>query len=167
MKKQILFKNYTTLSSNLAPWYVTGLTDGDGMFGCIISKSNKRINLEFKITGLLSTSSELLKSLILFFNCGRISIDNRRDGTIKFVVTDLNSILNNIIPHFDSYPLQGSKELNFLTFKEIALLMERKEHLTEEGFNIILSKYSTMNKNRSFMEKYDYLNNKSIFINKE
>lgn len=63
--------------------------------------------------------------------------------------------------------VQGSKELNFLTFKEIALMMENKEHLTEKGFNTILAKYKTMNSNRSFSEKYEYLLNKNFSINKD
>ena len=152
---------------SLKPWYVTGLVDGDGMFGCIRSKTNKTISLEFKITALSSTSYDLINELKTFFNCGRISIDNIEDGTIKYVVTDLKSILTCIIPHFEKYPLQGSKELNFLTFKEIALMMENKEHLTEKGFNTILEKYKTMNSNRSFSEKYEYLLNKKFNINKD
>ena len=156
-----------TILSIFKPWYVTGLVDGDGMFGCIISKTNKTISLEFKITALSSTSYDLINELKTFFNCGRISIDNREDGTIKYVVTDLKSILTCIIPHFEKYPLQGSKELNFLTFKEIALMMENKEHLTEKGFNTILEKYKTMNSNRSFSEKYEYLLNKNFSINKD
>ena len=156
-----------TILSIFKPWYVTGLVDGDGMFGCIISKTNKTISLEFKITALSSTSYDLIKELKTFFNCGRISIDNREDGTIKYVVTDLKSILTCIIPHFEKYPLQGSKELNFLTFKEIALMMENKEHLTEKGFNTILEIYKTMNSNRSFSEKYEYLLNKNFSINKD
>ena len=145
--------------SNLNPWYVTGLSDGDGMFGCIVFKEKKRISLEFKITGLSKTSSILMNNLKLFFNCGRIAIDNRRDGTIKFVVTDLNSIINKIIPHFDNYLLQGSKRLNFLTFKKISKMMENKEHLTELGYIQILEMYGSMNKNRKFEEKFNYLLN--------
>ena len=34
-----------TILSIFKPWYVTGLVDGDGMFGCIISKTNKTISL--------------------------------------------------------------------------------------------------------------------------
>ena len=91
-------------SEKLEPWYVTGLVDGDGMFGCIVSKTNKTISLEFKVTALSSTSYDLINELKIFFNCGRISIDNREDGTIKYVVTDLKSILTCIIPHFDKFP---------------------------------------------------------------
>ena len=59
-----------TILSIFKPWYVTGLVDGDGMFGCIISKTNKTISLEFKITALSSTSYDLIHSLklLLWFN---------------------------------------------------------------------------------------------------
>lgn len=164
MKNQNLLNNQIPV---VLPWYVTGLVDGDGMFGCIVFREKKRISLEFKITGLSATSSNLMENLKIFFNCGRISIDNRRDETVKFVVTDLDSILNKIIPHFDNYPLQGSKELNFLTFKKIALMMLNKEHLTEGGYNEILELYGTMNKNRTFEEKFNYLLKKNFCINKE
>ena len=72
----------------------------------------------------------------------------------------LKNILSPLAP-------QGSKELNFLAFKEIAFKMENKEHLTEKGFNTILEKYKTMNSNRSFSEKYEYLLNKNFSINKD
>jgi len=68
---------------------------------CLVAlflEKKKRISLEFKITGLSSTSTNLMKKLVIFFNCGRIAIDNRRDNTIKFVITDIKSILNNVIP---------------------------------------------------------------------
>lgn len=57
-----------TVLSKLMPWYVTGLVDGDGMFGCIMSKTNKTISLEFKITALSSTSLSLIEELKTFFN---------------------------------------------------------------------------------------------------
>ena len=55
------------LSEKLEPWYVTGLVDGDGMFGCIVSKTNKTISLEFKVTALSSTSYDLINELKVFF----------------------------------------------------------------------------------------------------
>jgi len=45
--------------------------------------------------------------------------------------------------------------------------MSDKKHLTEEGYNKILEMYGTMNKNRSFEEKFNYLNEKIFSVNKE
>ena len=70
IKNMSLIASGESFSKFLVPWYVTGLTDGDGMFGCIISKTNKTISLEFKITALSSTSYELINELKNFFGCG-------------------------------------------------------------------------------------------------
>ena len=40
MKNQNLLNNKMAV---LFPWYVTGLTDGDGMFGCIVFKEKKEL----------------------------------------------------------------------------------------------------------------------------
>lgn len=57
--------------------------------------------------------------------------------------------------------------MNFLTFKKIAFMMSNKEHLTIQGYEKILALYSTMNKNRSFEEKFNFLAEKSFTINKD
>lgn len=44
-------------------------------------------------------------------------IDNKDSKGYKFQVSNLDSIINIIIPHFDNYPLQGSKRLDYLTWK--------------------------------------------------
>lgn len=42
-------------------------------------------------------------------------IDNKDSKGYKFQVSNLDSIINIIIPHFDN--LQGSKKLDYLTWK--------------------------------------------------
>lgn len=75
----------------------------------------------------------VLKDLLTFFGVGRINIDNRRDNTMKFVVSSVADVVNIIIPHFEAFPLQGSKHLNFLAFKEAALLIASGTHRTDAG----------------------------------
>ena len=38
-----------------------------------------------------------------------------------------------IIDHFDKYPLITQKRADFILFKSIVEMLNRKEHLTEEG----------------------------------
>lgn len=64
--------------------------------------------LQFKVTQK-ADSAGILYDLQRYFGCGSVVIDNRRDGTLKFQVQDLKSIINNVIPHFDQYPLVTSK----------------------------------------------------------
>ena len=62
-----------------------------------------------------------MNQFIQFFDCGKVNVritDNRCD----FYVQDLNKIINNIIPHFDNYPLQNIKHLDFADFQKAAEL---------------------------------------------
>ena len=52
---------------------------------------------------------------------------------MKFVVGSVADVVNVIIPHFDTFPLQGSKHLNFLAFKEAAMLLSTGGHRTDAG----------------------------------
>ena len=53
----------------------------------------------------------LMKSFIEYLGCCNNSLDSR--GTIDFKVTKFSSIKEVIIPFFEKYPLQGSKNLDF------------------------------------------------------
>jgi LAGLIDADG endonuclease len=75
----------------------------------------------------------MLYELKRYFNCGRISIDNRKTQTMKFVVTSNNDLADKIIPHFDMYPLKTSKFLNYLNFKSAVLFMKNKQHYNLNG----------------------------------
>jgi hypothetical protein len=153
---------------NLNPLQITGFTDGEGGFlYSIFDQANKsdlkRVKLEFQITKK-SQSEGVLHEIQKHFECGSVVIDNKKTDTKKYRVSSLTSILNVIIPHFEKFPCITSKHLNFLDWKEIALIMERKEHLTVSGFNQILKITNQMNSQRSFSDKFNYLR-KSILEN--
>jgi hypothetical protein len=50
-----------------------------------------------------------------------------------------------IIPHFERYPLLSMKQKDFEIFKEICLIVDRKEHLTKNGFVRIINLAYKMN----------------------
>jgi hypothetical protein len=50
-----------------------------------------------------------------------------------------------IIDHFDKYPLLTQKRANYLLFKKAFELVQRKEHLTPEGFRELLSIKAAIN----------------------
>jgi hypothetical protein len=76
-----------------------------------------------------------MNSLIEYLGCGNITSVIR--GTIDFKVTKFSSIRDTIIPFFEKYPLQSSKNKNFLYFSEVVKLVDNKIHLTEQGLNRI------------------------------
>jgi LAGLIDADG endonuclease len=111
--------------------------------------------LEFKISQK-KHSVGLLYEIKKFFGCGRINVDNNKTDTMKFVITNIDDLMNKVIPHFDEYTLKTSKCLNYLDFKKAVFIMNEKEHYNIEGINNLKKIKSNMNKARSFKDKFDY-----------
>lgn len=88
-----------------------------------------------------------------FFNCGSIRLV-RKSEIIEFVVSDQPSIKNIIIPHFQQYPLRGTKYLDFCDWVEAAKIIFNKEHLTKEGMDKIILLKSGMNRSRVYPLNY-------------
>lgn len=106
----------------------------------------------------------ILSDLKSFFNCGNINIDNRKFNTYKYTVSKISDLVNIIIPHFDKYPLVGSKNLDFLDFKKaLFLLIERNS----DNLKKILLIKSKMNRNRMYEERWNYLNKLSFDLKPE
>jgi hypothetical protein len=96
------------------------------------AKFKVHFSLVFKIK-MLKNEIKLLRMVKLFFGCGNIRHNN--DGTIDFEILDFLSLKNILIPHFLKYPLIGTKYLDFISFKEALQVIDKKEHLREEGIN--------------------------------
>ena len=149
--------HFTKRVDNLNPNWVTGLTDAEGSF--IISTPNstsangKKVSLRFSLTQK-AHSVGILYSLQQFFGCGQVIPSSK--GCMRYVVQNKGDIINKIIPHFEQFPLQTSKGLNFNTFKEAAKIVGSGDHLNPQGLNKILSFKKGTNKNRSFSELYNY-----------
>lgn len=139
-----------------SPWFIVGLVEAEGCFDVKVSiKQNKRgytVTVRFSLC-LNYRDVQLLFMLKNYFNCGNIGkVDER--GVITYAVTDIGSIMNILIPFFLSYPLRGTKYLDFLSFKQAAELFINKAHLTEEGFKALLAIKNSMNTNRIVPSNY-------------
>lgn len=151
-----------TVNVKLSPWWVTGITDSEGNFSISIANDNK-IHAAFKVAQK-THSINILLSLQDYFSCGTVCIDNRQFDTYKFTVSKLDDLLNIIIPHFEKYELQTSKQLDFLDFKEAVLLFRDGSRLKNKS--CILSIKNRMNNQRSFDERWHYYN-RILFIRPE
>ena len=88
---------------------------------------------------------EVLRLIQDYFG-GMGLVKNRETrNSCVFRVRSLNEIMTGIIPHFDKYPLITQKRADYLLFKEVILMMERKEHLTAEGLQAIINLRGSMN----------------------
>lgn len=117
----------------LNPWYVTGLTEGEGSF-CVSFNFRKRLKIgietrpSFSIT-LSKRDLELIKALRNFFGCGGIRF-SKSDRCYKFEVRCVKDLVERIIPHFEEYPLQGAKQKDFELFKKICKMVRANLHLS-------------------------------------
>lgn len=148
----------------LSPLWVTGITDAEGNFSINYNNNNKKISFAFKITQT-KHSLAILYHLQKFFGCGNIYLDNKNFNGYKYTVSKYQDIINIIIPHFDKYPLIGSKQLDFLSFKKAIFMY--KNALLSKNKNLIIDIKNGMNKKRSFEERWCYLSKIPITIKAE
>jgi hypothetical protein len=114
----------------------------------LTTKSGKSVVLKFHIVQH-SRDTELMKSLISYLNCGRIEL-TLKQSAVYFVVTNLQDILEKIIPLFDKCNIKGIKQSDYDDFRRVAMLLQDKQHLSEAGLSKINSIKSNMNLNRKF-----------------
>jgi hypothetical protein len=87
-------------------------------------------------------NKELLEKIRDTLGSGVI-VNNSTNSCILKIVS-LSEIINTIIPHFEKYPLMTKTREEFELFKQVALIMKKKEHLSSEGFHKILSLKAAM-----------------------
>ena len=85
---------------------------------------------------------KLLNSIKNFFSVGSVSIFGEN---ARFRVRS-RSELEIITSHFNKYPLQTSKTINFAYFCEIIRLMKEKAHTNPQGFLKLASLINRLNK---------------------
>ncbi len=141
-------------NNKLDPNWITGFVDAEGCFSITLCKDIRqkvkwRIQPKFRIK-LHSRDEDLLKDIRLYFNCGNIyrskSKESKEYKKITFMVCDMNSINNVLIPHFDKYPLITQKLKDYLLWKNIVELMNKKEHLNFRGLRKIVALMGSLNK---------------------
>lgn len=132
----------------LEPWYVTGLTDGEGCFSISFSLRN-RLNIKIETRPSFSISLNerdlpLLKKLNAFFKCGSIRYSNS-DRTYKYEVRSVPELVKFVIPHFKKFCLSGSKSNDFRLFEEICNSVRANHHLNKKYLMEIIKKAYLMN----------------------
>lgn len=131
----------------LNPHYVGGFIDGEGSFSVSIGKHKTlrrgfEIRPEFEIE-LRKDDQEILERILVTLDCGRIyDCSYERYGWYphaKYKITSIKIMRDKLFPFLDKYPLQAKKSQSYRIFKEIVLMVCNKMHLSDEGFNKIVS----------------------------
>lgn len=132
----------------IQPWYVTGLVDGEGSFLVSFSRREKiSVGVEARPSFSLSQhkrNEPILETVQKFFGCGSVRFDSH-DQTYKFEVRCLKDLIDKIVPHFERYPLQTSKNNDFEALKAIITLMKSNWHRKSEGIKEIIKRAYRMN----------------------
>ena len=125
----------------LDPWYVTGLTEGEGCFCISFSlRARLRARLEVRPSFSLSLNEKdrpLLADLQAFFDCGWIR-QSRSDRTYKYEVRSIENLLTGVLPHFERFPLAGSKARSFRGFSDVCRMIGQGDHLERRGLEEIV-----------------------------
>lgn len=138
------------------PSYVVGLVDGEGSFTVYVKNPfiEKKVIRRTKVEPrfylkLIEKDSDILYELKRFFGCGNVyEQKDKRKGhqdCCRYEVaarTDLNEI---IIPFFQKHRLRfRSKSKDFKIFCQIMKLVDKKEHLHDQGLKRIFLLKSKM-----------------------
>jgi len=127
-------------------YYLAGFTDGEGSFN-VSFRPRVDYPIPWKVSVSFNVSQKDRVILALFkthLGCG--TLRGRRDGVWYFEVTNLNAIVENVIPFFERFPfLSAKKKRDFAKFKQIVSLMKSSAHLTANGIRQILEIREDMN----------------------
>src|SRR3989338_411086 len=127
------------LSASLDAQWVVGFVDGEGSFYVGVNP-HREMTCGFQILPEFTVVQhqrdiQLLYSLKSFFCCGVVR--SNHGDRMAYRVRDLRHLNEIIIPFFEQHSLKTKKKLDFLRFRDIVMLIDRREHLTSEGIEKI------------------------------
>ena len=130
-----------------AQW-VSGFVDGEGCFHVSINPHAEmtvghQVLPEFTVVQH-ERDVQILHALKAFFGCGVV---RRNHGDrMAYRVRSKEHLLQKIVPFFMKHPLKTRKNVEFLKFRDVLLLMENDAHLTADGVEKIRAIAAAMNR---------------------
>jgi hypothetical protein len=119
-------------SDEFCQWLV-GFTDGDGSFSIVKSGGSYRLHFGLSQSFYNIRILYYIKSVLGYGSVTKYE----GDKSAQLRITDRKTLANVIFPIFDKYPLLTSKYFNYLKFKEVYYILERKDLTTKEK-NILI-----------------------------
>ena len=136
---------------NLEAQWIVGFVDGEGCFHVGINphsdmKVGYQVLPEFTVVQH-ERDVQVLHALKAYFGCGVV---RRNHGDrMAFRVRGQEHLREAIIPFFEKHSFKTKKRVDFAKFRRILLMMERGDHLTEEGVEEIRRIAGQMNRGQS------------------
>lgn len=127
--------------------WIVGFTDGEGCFFIGINKNSTmkqglQILPEFTIVQH-KKNIQTLYALKDYFQCGVV---RRNHGDrMCYRVRGQKNLVNQILPFFEKHPLKTTKQIDFKKFRKVVLMIEKNQHLNEDGISQIRQIKNCMN----------------------
>ncbi len=133
-----------------AQW-ITGFVDGEGCFHVGLNKHSDmktgiQVLPEFTVVQH-KRDVQVLHALKAHFGCGVVRTNH--GDRMAYRVRKLEHLLQIIVPFFMKHQLKTKKRVDFEKFRDVLLLMEAGDHLTEAGVVRIRQIASQMNRDQS------------------
>ena len=140
--------------------YLTGLAEGEGCF-CISFSLRKKLNTNIEVRPSFSISLnmkdvKLLEQIRNILNCGAVR-RSKKDDCYKYEVRMLNDLNEKVIPHFNTYPLQGAKRSDFEKFAQVCKMMKANLHRSKEHLPNLIDLSYSINQGKRKYKKMDLL----------
>ena len=129
--------------------HLSGFVDGEGCFSVSFSLRNRlSVGIEcrpsFSLAQKISPKNlNYLQEIRDYFGEGAIRKGD--DGCYKYETRKLDVLIKKIIPFFEHYPLQTTKQKDFIIFCKICSRMRTGQHLTPNGLLYILEECKQLN----------------------
>ena len=140
--------------------WLTGFVDGEGCFYVGINKSSDlkigyQVLPEFRIIQH-EKDVELLYSIKKFLGYGSV-VKNRSHNSkiMEYRIRSIDSLIKVIIPFFEKNKLLTRKNLDFISFRKVILIMKNGDHLNSEGLEQIWRIKNRMNRNKEKIESQE------------
>ena len=136
---------------NLETQWVVGFVDGEGCFHVSINP-HKEIAVGYQVLPEFTVVQhqrdvQVLHGLKAYFGCGVVRVNH--GDRMAYRVRSIEHLAQRIVPFFLNHPLKTSKNIDFLKFRDVVLLCQAGEHLTEAGIIKIQQITAQMNRSRT------------------
>ena len=133
-----------------AQW-VVGFTDGEGCFHVGINPHTEmtcgyQVLPEFTVVQH-ERDVQILHALKGYFGCGVVR--KNHGDRMAYRVRSQEHLTRIILPFFMKHPLKTKKNVDFLKFRDVLLMMEKGSHLTADGVEAIRAIAAQMNRGAS------------------
>jgi hypothetical protein len=144
--------------------WITGFIDGEGCFYFYIGKQTKTtIQLQASLE-IAQNSHDILvlNKIKKYFNCGRLKpkliipinleLIKTKPTISRLIISNPTDLKNKIIPFFNINNLMTTKLLDFLDWKILIEMKDKKYHLSSEGLKLMKEIKSNMNTSRKIIK---------------